>query len=1650
MWKRLKVGKSAGSNDPLGWTPTSFPSLEKGSASPEPTSDIQVPEGNLPLTDRTVKTATDASLSATSQSPLSAIRSLLSSSGQRQQSQDRRNDPHGLLVLHTPPNRTLDVIFIHGLGGSSLQTWCFDRNLDNLWPKLWLPVELPTARVLTFGYDSHFLSRKKQASCGIGDFATDLLFRLKYSENTAERLGEVPIVIVTHSMGGLVFKKAFVQGHLNPEFSGIVSMIKAVLFLATPHRGTDLATVLNRLLSTSILGHSPKKYITELARRSPTIDELNESFRHIAPKLRIFSFYETLVTAVGPTSVTIVDKATAVMGYPDEIQIPLVANHHDVCKFSNAKDANYTSVIGALRSIVGSVVSTVNAAVPEENSHYLTDMLSVAGPPKEDLQITRSARKQGLCDSLWSTEEMNRWLCSETPQILWIHSPPGCGKSTLCSLVIERLLEAGHHCCYFFFKYGQREKQSTNTVLRSIAYQTALGLPGFHRTLVDIAKSGVKLQTADPSAIWEKLFSTKLTDAGAEDTIYWVLDGLDEADSSKRVVEFMSRVGDFGSCVRVLILSRPLPNIRQEFEVAKKRIEVLDLPLPDNQNDIRSMVAQRINHLPPGIPLKVQIVSEIVTRSQGNFLWASLVAQSLVNCRREDQVRRLLSSTPDGMHDLYDRMTDTILGLPFDEDKALAKVLLIWAMYASSPPTVEELTEAYPTEFEGILDLNHTIAHVCGQFVVLNPQRQITLVHHSAREYLERAERRPYTLNAQQAHEECLQKCFTTLCDSALRRKLQKLQPPQFLPYAAISWPLHLRGCSLDSDQVLDLLVRFLSGPHPLAWIQYLAMSNRLSELLGASRELTAYVRSRRTANKHKPLMDRRLSDLSLIGYWATDLMKIPSKFGSYLTEQPSMIYQCLPAFCPTSSIMHRKFNQNPASKLTVSGLSYTLWDDRLARVSGGPGQAHQLANSMRCLAVANNDPIGTVTVWDTTLFDELKVFSIGEYVSALTFNSSGALLACYSSSKTFVWDVTDWSLQISAENPPMDDVLEFRFDEHDALMMVTEFRQLHTLATMTTQVAPAWEKQDPTLLSEPFASPSCVAFNADCTQIAISYAHFPVSIWSVEPPEMVARLKNNSPHEQRPMASYTGTSKVVWHPSGTQVLCIYGTAFRWNFETDVYKEVDDDTNSTHHDIACSPNGRVFITMNGTSSIGIYDFSSMSLLYRFSTEGSSHRIHFGFDSTQIYNLEGSYCNIWEPHCLLAFAGEASDPVEDGDMQVSVDSFLCDPDEAPDASISLAGPVAEIENRAAVRDVRPGLASNGLLVGYTTHDGSVNIYDTTSNRKHEIDKIDFAIKVDRLAWSPKYDRMAYSIINGATAVVAISTPVDPKGGPSVSKEVVYMDKGWNTDRGRTHRIVFHGTDNRLLISGRDQCQVLRLPQGDILAKQQHEGHRDCLEWQRHPSELEHLLRFTSCAVTILSWEHLEEKASIPLDLTSSAPGIDDGSQPPVNLDAILDNHCRRYLLLRTFTMVRNSPRYSFAILSGKEVYSRTADSLVSSPTPLEPDQIPSIKPLPIPPSLASRITHPLGILPDGLLVFLDRQLWLCTTTLPRPTFTSDSSARDGTTDFQPNVTRHFFVPQDWVTEEGLRMCRVLKDGTVVCPSNGEVAVLKGGLVQDSWV
>ncbi|KAJ5485842.1 hypothetical protein N7530_000142 [Penicillium desertorum] len=84
----------------------------------------------------------------------------------------------GIKLLHNQEDATVDIVFIHGLTGDREKTWTAE-NASEPWPKAFLPSQLPTARVLTFGYDAYVTDWRGVVSQNrIGNHAWNLLTSL--------------------------------------------------------------------------------------------------------------------------------------------------------------------------------------------------------------------------------------------------------------------------------------------------------------------------------------------------------------------------------------------------------------------------------------------------------------------------------------------------------------------------------------------------------------------------------------------------------------------------------------------------------------------------------------------------------------------------------------------------------------------------------------------------------------------------------------------------------------------------------------------------------------------------------------------------------------------------------------------------------------------------------------------------------------------------------------------------------------------------------------------------------------------------------------------------------------------------------------------------------------------------------------------------------------------------------------------------------------------------------------------------------------------------------------------------------------------------------------------------------------------------------
>jgi hypothetical protein len=143
----------------------------------------------------------------------------------------------------------------------------------------------------------------------VHDFGQSLIQEVKTS---FDEDSDTAIVFIAHSLGGLVVKKACIVAKEDPIFKDIGSRIHSIYFLATPHRGSDLASTLNNILRATLAG--TRNFVTNLERGSEAIQVLNDQFRLHYKGIHLHSFVEAATMNWGLGHGLVVDRESATLG----------------------------------------------------------------------------------------------------------------------------------------------------------------------------------------------------------------------------------------------------------------------------------------------------------------------------------------------------------------------------------------------------------------------------------------------------------------------------------------------------------------------------------------------------------------------------------------------------------------------------------------------------------------------------------------------------------------------------------------------------------------------------------------------------------------------------------------------------------------------------------------------------------------------------------------------------------------------------------------------------------------------------------------------------------------------------------------------------------------------------------------------------------------------------------------------------------------------------------------------------------------------------------------------------------------------------------------------------------------------------------------
>ncbi|KAK5633126.1 hypothetical protein RRF57_008840 [Xylaria bambusicola] len=314
-----------------------------------------------------------------------------------------------------------------------------------------------------------------------------------------------------------------------------------------------------------------------------------------------------------------------------------------------------------------------------------------------------------------------KWLQEPRSGLYWVKGREGSGKSTLMKYIwqspstrkyIEQWQGSSElvTAAFSLWKVGSSLAKSQAGLLRSLLYT----LLSQKTDLIPLAFSHhwsllyrrMQDATQDPGRLNPPLVSDlvlalrKLIDSRGDSLkIFLLVDGLDEFEGDINAIVQLCKDIASSSNVKMVCSSREIGY--EIFIQAFSGSPTLQLE-KINTEDIEAFVKGSLESggVAIGGKERAELARDITKRSEGLFIWASLVVTSLVQVPLEGdllrQLRRRLEERPDGLTGLYDQLFRDIPNEQKEYTSKTLQILLEWVMVQTLYESESEGLESIP------------------------------------------------------------------------------------------------------------------------------------------------------------------------------------------------------------------------------------------------------------------------------------------------------------------------------------------------------------------------------------------------------------------------------------------------------------------------------------------------------------------------------------------------------------------------------------------------------------------------------------------------------------------------------------------------------------------------------------------------------------------------------------------------------------------------------------------------------------------------------------------------------------------------------------------------------------------------------------------
>ncbi|KAJ5990302.1 hypothetical protein N7522_010509 [Penicillium canescens] len=746
------------------------------------------------------------------------------------------------------------------------------------------------------------------------------------------------------------------------------------------------------------------------------------------------------------------------------------------------------------------------------------------------------------------------WENGDDVGLLWIKGGAGKGKTMLSIGLIEQLARAQDESTVVIYSFCQNADYELNTleaILKGLILQLAnqqTELKESLRRRWDTIQESFSEDVTSWQSLWNVLF--EMLARCKYSRVYMVVDALDECQDDD-VVDFLKSIVrkglDHPGKVKWMLTSRPWDGAERVLLAGQDQVQI-NLDGEHNSQSVsgavEAYITSKVEELSRqhkyGATLKSEIETELTERSEGTFLWVSLVCKALESVCRDDALSTV-QSLPPGLHPFYDRVLNQL------NEGELAEVqkcmrLLKAMMTVYRPLKVEEVASVIGLTHEE--DTIRALVDCCASFIRLR-EDNIEFVHQSARDYL--AGENGLSIlesHGRFGHEEIALACLSYLSEylkpnlvdlprpDATRDSLEALEngPKNGIlarvEYAAMFWVSHLKNTSNDSDksQVSVFLHTKL-----LEWLECLSLLDRLPKAIDALRALEEILKD----------------DCQALAF-VQDAMRFLLRHYHTLSHWPLQIYSSGIIFSPESSVVKGENLHKIPVWLGRAPPMEDSWTPMIQALAGHLETVSIITFSPDGKQIASGSEDGIIKLWDTVTGSLQQTLSgHSKQTTAMAFLPDSKLImsGAYDGS-VMLWDTTTgdrqdcFRLQSPEERdpgPPSPNALAFSAD----CRQIAATGVYHDNGFIMLFDAATGDLQK--ILTDYSDTPLALAFSPDDMQLVSSSYDGTVRLWDTTTGDL-----------QKTLVGHTGRVwTVAFSPDGKQIVsACYNIINLWNAAT--------------------------------------------------------------------------------------------------------------------------------------------------------------------------------------------------------------------------------------------------------------------------------------------------------------------------------------------------------------------------------------------------------------------------------------------------------------------------------------------------------------------